>query len=149
MAVRETIIAGIETAFVAIKGDTTYPSNIRKVSRFDENVLQATDWQSPLVMILDPGVEEMRVRDATNFQFSMDILIRGFVKADSEAVALSELNNLIATIKQLIETDPSLGSNSLRWLFIGLEGNRYSKDDKIADTIIRTRVIYWTTTSSF
>ena len=148
-SVRETILLNLETALDAIRNSLEYEAQIKEVSRYDENVLLTTNFQTPLIMIIDVGDDEKRVQDSTDYRFRMTIAIRGFVKVATEAQVQPELNKVVSTIRKFIDAGVSLGSNVLDFRFMNNEQHRYDQDKGLADCVINCRITYWCTNGAF
>lgn len=150
MSIRATILDNLETALNAIKEDTSYETAIAEVSRFDENALTADQHRFPLVMIVDAGPETLVADDDTHYHYLLDVAIIGLVKSDTISDLQTDLNKLISTFKQFIDSDPSLGTNVMRFRFAGIDSNAYeTKTEKIGSTVIGTRIRYWCAAGSF
>jgi hypothetical protein len=153
LSIRADILDNLETALKAIQDDTGYDTPIAEVSRFDENALTAEQHRFPLVMIVDAGPESLVVQDDTHYHYLMDIVLIGFVKSGTIQDLQTDLNNLISTLKQFIDSDPSLGSNVMRFRFTGLDSNAYNayetKTEKIGSTVIGTQIRYWCEAGGF
>ena len=61
-SVRETILLNLETALDAIRNSLDYETQIKEVSRYDENVLLTTNFQTPLIMIIDVAMTKSGCR---------------------------------------------------------------------------------------
>ena len=150
MSIRSDILDNLETALKAIQDDTSYDTSIAEISRFDENALTLGQHQFPLVMIVDAGPEVLVVQDDTHYHYLMDIVLIGFVKSGTVLDLQTDLNKLISTLKQFIDSDPSLGSNVMRFRFTGLDSNAYeTKTEKIGSTVIGTQIRYWCEAGGF
>ena len=148
-SIRNTILTNLKTALAAIEDDTNYPLNIHHVSLFDENVLKQTPEKTPMVMIIDTGREALIVADSTHYRYNWEIMLRGLIEANTSDGLHEKINEMISTLKQFIDGDPSLGDNVLDFRFVGVEGNRYSADKKIADTFVRCECTYWCIAGTF
>jgi len=149
MSVRNDILTNLETALKAIEDDSSYELNIHDVSLYDENILVQQAHKVPLVMIVDTGKERLLVRDDTHYRYEWEIVLRGFVKADTESEVHEKLNKMISTLKQFVDSDSSLGSNVLDFQFIEMQTNRFDPDRMMADTIIVCHIIYWCIDGTF
>ena len=150
MSIRATILDNLETALKAIQDDTGYDSSIAEVSRFDENALTADQYRFPLVMIVDAGPEVLVVQDDTHYHYLMDVVLIGLVKSGTVLDLQTDLNSLISTLKQFIDSQSALGDNVMRFRFTGLDSNAYeTKTEKIGSTVIGTQIRYWCEAGGF
>ena len=148
-SVRETILLNLETALDGIRNSIDYESQIKSVSRYDENVLLTENFANPIIMIVDVGDDEKRVQDSTDYRFRMTIALRGFVKVANAQAVQTELNKIVSTIRKFIDAGVSLGSNVLDYRFMNNEQHRYDQDKGLADCVINTRVTYYCANGSF
>lgn len=148
MSIRNTILDNLKTALEAVKDDATYDINIHRVSLFDENVLMQKAQDLPLVVILDTGKESL-IYDGTNYRYRLEIVLRGVIDADTSSGVTEQLNNMVATLKKFVDSEPSLGSNALKFRIAEVVGNRYDEDKKLADTIVRCELVYWCVAGTF
>jgi len=150
MSIRATILDNLEIVLKAIQDNASYETAIAEVSRFDENVLTLGQHQFPLVMIVDAGPEILVVQDDTHYHYLMDVTMIGLVKSGTVLDLQTDLNKLISTLKQFIDSDPNLGTNVMRFRFVGLDSNAYeTKTEKIGSTVIGTQIRYWCTAGGF
>lgn len=145
MSVRNDILSGLKTALEALKDNTDYESPIRHISEFDVPVSQLHDSQVPTIIAIDTGAEELLVRDSTHYRYGMDVTLRGYVRSNTNASLTEDLNNMISTIKQFIDSDPSIDTAVKDFQYLSSQVNRFKTDDTArpqADVIINTRIIY-------
>ena len=148
-SIRNTILDNLKTAIEAMEDSGTYEINIHRVSMFDENVLKQEPHDLPLIMLIDTGEEQLQVYDGTNYRYSWKVILRGVVSTDTASGLHEELNKMISSVKEFIDSGPSLGSNVLKFRYLETQGNRLSEDGKIADTIIPCEIIYWCVAGAF
>jgi len=150
MSVRGIILENLETKLIAIKDDLNYDFPIAEISRFEENVLISGQHRFPLIMIVDAGPETLIIEDGSYYHYSTDISLIGIVGSDTKNELQDELNKLISTIKQFIDSVPDLGDNAMRFRFLGLDSNIFeTKTHILASTVINTRLRYWCAAGDF
>ncbi len=140
-SIRETVMNNFFTELDGYK--KTGELTISEVSRFDEDILDARKWESPLIMIDDLGDDELRVQDSTHYRYISNVIIRGYVKEDTAADLHPTLNRLISTIKQWIDSVPALGTSVLELRYLNNGASRFDKEHSQADCTINARLT-WT-----
>jgi hypothetical protein len=149
MSIRQTILDNIVTTLSSTKDDPDYESNIASVTLFNRNTLVQDDFKIPLVQIIDEGRDEPIVRDDTNIRFQWEVGLYGVVRSDTEVDLHDKLNKLVSTLREYVESSPSLGSNVLDIKFIGTESRFFEMPTLTADCMVHCRITYWTTKAGF
>ena len=149
MSIRNDILANLETALEGITVDAGYPITVNSVTRFWQNTNTLNGYREPLVMLLDGSPEEKVAQDASQYRYAFDLKLMGYVKTSTSETTHDELNKLQAALKQLIDSQPSLGAHCLALLFLGTDGNAFDEDQNQAWVTVNCRIIYWCDAGSF
>lgn len=149
MALRDIITANLLSALELIKCNSSYESQITQISEFNENILRQLEYQTPLVMLLDPGIEELKVWEETAFRYKWKIGLYGVVQTETKENLNSELNKLVSSLKQFIYSQPSLGNSVLQFKYMETSETRFYKDHTMADVLINCEIIYYSENGAF
>lgn len=121
MSIRANILDNLETALNNIKESSSYELPIAEIGRFPVNPNDLQNHRFPYVSIVDAGEESLTVRDATHYQFLMMTPLVADVQTSTEGDLSESLNKLISDLKKFVDSNPSLGSNVLKFRLVGLE----------------------------
>lgn len=149
MSIRYDIMETLRSEAQKIMTDANYPVTVQEISDFDLNVTTQDSFKTPLLMIGDTGVETLEVENGGKQRFSLELMFRIFVKADTKDNLWEALNNGIAVVKKFVNSDPALHSQALALLYVSSRINRFDKDTVAADAIIDARLVYWSTVGTY
>jgi len=142
MSIRNTIIDNLISELDDLK-TVDYEADIKKITPFVANYLTEPSSNTPMLMVTDEGNDTLLTEDPTHVCFAFNVTIYGFINKDIKyEKTQEELNEITASIKQWINSGPSLGDNVYAIQFVECTGNSYDDQGK-ALTGVRTRILYW------
>ena len=146
-----TIIDELITQLETIK-TPTYSCTIGQVKAYDVPIFENDQVVFPHLSIIDNGQDVLRVdKDYNNYtRFDWEVLIRGAVRADTMDEIYSELAKLESSVRQLIDSAPSI-TNVLQWKTIETVDRIYDLDSEsyLGAFTLRTRIIYTAGSGAF
>jgi len=148
MSVRNDIFDSVMTALDALKTDT-YEADVREIQPFHENYLTKFAEHTPLLMAVDQGNDERLVYDTTHSLFSFNVSLWAYISEENWASVQEKFNEILASIKQLIYSSPTLDSHVVAWQFIEGLGSYFDGSKSQAHIGIQTRILYYCENGSF
>ena len=134
---RADILAGLKTAFEAMKTDPIYNTRIAQVTEFYKNLNTLEQEQQPVIMIIDTGEEIPRVYDGINYQCVLNVQILAYLRGDAEQTLQSDANKLVTDIKTFIDAQPTIHAQVLDYRLKQIETMAYEAEDSLH------RARYW------
>lgn len=149
MSIRGTILQNMENALNGIKEDPAYPIQIAEVSTFRQNLISEDNYNFPMVMPIDTGIEEIEIIDLTHVRFRWEPVIFCAVKTTQSETLHDDMGNLMSALRQFGDSSPSLGDNVLEFRLINTEGIDYDTTQIIAVATIEVQIRYWAAKGSY
>lgn len=150
MSVRATILDNLESELTTMVDSEDFDSLVAKVSRFEFNFLSSEHHKTPMITILDSGDEAIQVEDETHIRYKWNIFISGFVKSSTPQLVQTEYNQLIASIKTIVDAGMDLGENVFRIKVIGPSTTWYDEtNNRLAGSHLDVEIIYWAERGTF
>lgn len=150
MSVRNDIITGLKTTVETLKTASAYSAaGIKSVDMFRSNYLQTDQAFLPIVMVVDNGNDTVIVNDGTRTRYSVDVTLWAYCRGYDWPDAQSKLNEVIAAIRALINSVPTIHSQVLAWQHVDNAGHDFDQQNKGAHTAVRTRLIYYATNGTY
>jgi len=146
-----TIIDELVTQLETIK-IPSYAATVGQIDRYDVPVMEADQVIYPHISIIDNGNEVQRVdKDLNSFtRFDWEVIFRCTTKADTMNEIYSELAKIESSVKQLIDSEPTI-TNVLQWRLIELVDRLFIPTSQVflGAATLRTRIIYTAGSAAF
>uniref|UniRef100_A0A6M3JTC1 Tail protein n=1 Tax=viral metagenome TaxID=1070528 RepID=A0A6M3JTC1_9ZZZZ len=148
MSVRNDIIANLKTSLEALKTDS-YAAEVHTVESFHVDYVNKYKSQTPVLMIIDQGNDERLVYDNTNSLFAFDVQLWGYSSDQNYDTMQKSYNDMVASIKQWIYSNPSLGSYVRDVQFVAGLGVFLDQTHNHALVQVQIRILYYCVNGSF
>lgn len=148
MSVRNTIIAALKTSLEALRTNT-YEAEVHSVASHYVDYVDKRKSQTPILMIIDKGNDERLVYDSTHSLFAFDVELWGYYSNENYATMQAKYNAIVASIKQWVYSNPSLGGAVRDVQFIAGLGVFIDTSTKQALVQVQIRILYYCVNGSF
>ena len=152
MSVRDDIMDEILDAVRTLYSSNDYDVQLASEPiPYRENHLTMPKNQTPTIMLADQGDDTVLVQSPTETMYSVSVALFGFSRRDTWEATKADLNAIIASVEQLIDSEPDLGSAILDWQYVEGLGHFFT-DQKLNNygyTTILTTVLYRVTNGTY
>ena len=141
-----TTTTDIRTAVVAaIHAGLEGEDIVETYSKFDEGESAMSRYRCPYMVVSDQGDDRILIDDGTYRRISFTMVIRLKIEGGSESNLESTTCGLINSVKDYLDTEPSLHANLLTWIYTESDYIVYWKEGLIAEAGVNTVVTYYET----
>ena len=152
MAVRDDIMDEIQDALALLYSTDDYPIRLASIPiPYRHDYLQMLKEECPVIMIADQGDDTKLVQSPTKTMYSVDVALFGYSRRDTWEATKTDLNAIIASVEQLIDSPPDLGSAILELQYGEGQGHYFNDEGEsnYGFTTIVVRVLYYVTNGSY
>ena len=142
MSVRNDVIMALLDKLQTLRDNQDGNVAAKSVLFYDTDRLKPGQYPTPAVTSVDRGPEEVLVIDPFAIRYGTDQLIIADVQGNSSEEMSSPLNNIIARIKAIIESQPDLGPQCLDVQWNGIEKIVWDNAATRAWAWIHVRIVY-------
>ena len=142
MSVRNDIYEALLANIEVIRTSETYDASPKKILSFIENYKTKFKNETPIMMMVDTGDDQLIVEDNLFKRFIFTIEPSYFISGYKWSEALEELNAFSNSIHEYIESSPDLGENFLALQFLENLGYDYNPKDNETHSLVRLQLIY-------
>ena len=143
MSVRNDIFDNLMTALKLIGSSNDYDANIRTVKPYHQNYLEMYKDDTPVLMVIDHGNEQILVSDATHTHCAFDVDVVGYTTGSFWEETQKSMNDIRGSLKQFVDEEPDIGSQVL-WLLYVEELESAIDGEQLRGVVgVRLRIHYW------
>lgn len=149
MSTRNDVLMALLAQLQTILDASLEAVTVKNVIFYDSKKLKPGQYESPTIVLNDPGPEEVLVRDRFAIRNGTDVVVTAEVRNLSGEQMSAMLNDIIAQVESIIEASPDLGVQCLGTQWKGLENIVYDSDEARAWAWMNIRLIYVCTRGAY